>query len=180
MIHIGPFMIQPSEVIKEVKCCSTNDTQLEVELCPCLTSEKDSYTYQWYTIRGDKTEFLFESEHYHGVDTPKLTIKNLKQEHEGEYYCKVTVGESSPISSKRANLTIKLSKSCYDHTICIDELSFCFYSGFSSKFCNYNMLAVILVIIVIIFVAAAGYYFYGWYTFQLLKAENLQFSPCIS
>ena len=103
MIHTDPFMDTPSDVNKKVNHCS-DDAQLEVKLDSWLTERKVSYKCQWYK---DNTECKRKSEHYHGVDTPKLTIKDLKQEHEGKYYCEITVGGSSPICSEKAKLTVK-------------------------------------------------------------------------
>ena len=93
------FVKQPN-FGEEIKYCTTT-AKLSVQVDPKV---QDKAVYQWYGGRSKKN--VKDDEHFSGANTCQLTVRNLKEEHAGEYYCVVTVDEIS-VYSRKAELEVQ-------------------------------------------------------------------------
>ena len=96
---IDLFVKQPS-FGEETKYCTTT-AKLSIQVDPKV---QDKALYQWYGGRSKKS--VKDDEHFSGANTCQLTVRNLKREHAGEYYCVVSVDRFS-VHSRKAELQVQ-------------------------------------------------------------------------
>lgn len=86
------------------RCCYTT-AHFEVK----VDAREQIYKYCWH-----KDGKECNTKDFIGANSPRLSIKSLRKEHEGEYHCVVTFGNScDSAQSKKAKLNVKRSKYLY-------------------------------------------------------------------